>query len=228
MSSSTPEEMKQKYIEKMGKDLGKYYYALRQELMWLYDKWSEYETLFGKSQSRVDLLNEAAPRFFRIVEDLLWEGVILHIACLTDKPIMNGFENLSIKKLPGLIVDNELKEKIETLIDYAVGQTKFCRDWRNKWIAHRDLKLIFQKEVLSPATRKKVDDALKSIADVLNTVVKYYQSPTTGFGVWEGAPDTALCLLYVIRKGLKVERERVERIERGEPREEDLFPEDDI
>jgi hypothetical protein len=77
-------EIKQYYIERMGTQLGTFFYALWQEVAWLYIKWQEYIELFGKKPSRVDLLNNAAPLFFRIVQDALWYDILMHIARLTD------------------------------------------------------------------------------------------------------------------------------------------------
>lgn len=53
----------------MGSDLGTTYNALWQQLAWLHGKWAAYVELFGTKESRIDLMNEAAPRFFRIVQD---------------------------------------------------------------------------------------------------------------------------------------------------------------
>jgi hypothetical protein len=86
MSSThrTSDEAKIERIAKMGEELGELYDALWQQVAWLYQKWGEYVVLFGTKPSRVELLNLAAPKFFRIVQDTLWKDVLLHIARLTD------------------------------------------------------------------------------------------------------------------------------------------------
>ncbi len=227
-NSRTAEEAKQDYINHMGEALGKYYHALWKELSWLYSKWDEYEVLFGTKPSRIELMNNAAPRFFRMVQDSLWEETILHIARLTDSKESCGKKNLSIQGLPDLICDNKLKGEINTLIDEARKQAEFCRDWRNRRIAHRDLKLAIEEgiEPLMPASRKKVKDALKAIAEVLNSVTKHYSNSTTMFDMSGGGPGCALSLLCVIKDGLKAEKERTERIKKGEYKEDDLIHED--
>jgi hypothetical protein len=129
----------------MGEDLGRFYHALSNELAWLYLKWGEYEALFGTKPSRIDLINKAAGEFFRIIQDGLWEDALLHIARLTDSPRSVGKDNLSIRGLPALIEKPELRQTVQELVDVALQKTGFARDWRNRHIAHKDLKLALCK-----------------------------------------------------------------------------------
>ena len=179
----TAEEVKQHHLEVMGDDLGSLYHALWNELAWLYSKWEEYVELFGTKPSRIDLINSAAGHFFRIVQDSLWEDTLLHIARLTDPPKSAGKENLTIRRLPHLIEEQTLKGKVSELIDVAVEKAAFCRDWRNRHIAHKDLGLTLSAgaEPLKPASRAKVKEALGSISDVLNALSTHYMDSTTMF-----------------------------------------------
>jgi len=218
----TAEEVKRHHIEVMGDDLGSLYHAVWNELAWLYSKWGEYVELFGTIPSRIDLVNRAAGHFFRIVQDSLWEDALLHIARLTDPPKSVGKENLTIRKLPQLIVQEPLKTKVSELIDVAVEKAEFCRDWRNRHIAHKDLKLALSSgaEPLKPASRAKVKEALSSISDVLNALSNHYMDSTTMFeGVGNGGG--AVSLLYVIDDGLRAEEERNERRKAGDYRAAD-------
>ena len=47
----------------------------------------------------------------------------------------------------------------------ALVATEFCRDWRNRHIAHRDLQLALKQgaEPLKPASRSKVREALEAL-----------------------------------------------------------------
>src|SRR6266404_1158399 len=109
MTQFTPDEAKARDIQKMGEVLGQQYHALWQELSWLHAKWNEYVELFGKKSSRIELLNQAAPSFFHLVQTSLWEDILLHIACLTNPPTSLGIKtNLTICNLPNLITDCEL------------------------------------------------------------------------------------------------------------------------
>ncbi len=219
------EEMKQKYIDCMGEDLGKQYHALWQELSWLYLKWSEYVELYGTKPSRIELLNNAAPSFFRLVQDALWENTLLHLARLTDPPSSGrDKENLTIKRLPQLIPDVEKAQEVLELVKIADNSTEFARDWRNRRIAHRDLKLAIKDSVtpLELASREKVKKALKSISDVLNAVEMHYTETTVCYDLVVGASGRAGLLLQVLYDGLKAGIERDDRIARGECRDDDF------
>jgi AbiU2 len=137
----TAEETKRHYIAKMGEELGSLYYALWQEVVWLHVEWAEYVELYGTKPSRIALLNEAAPSFFRLVQDGLFETAVLKIARLTDPPKSVGKPNLTVQQLPALITDEQLRDKMNVSIEAAKTAAAFCRDWRNRRFAHRDLYL---------------------------------------------------------------------------------------
>jgi AbiU2 len=223
----TSEETKQRYIELMGAELGTLFHVLSNELAWLYAKWGEYVELFGTKPSRIDLVNRAAGFFFRIVQDSLWEDALLHIARLTDPPKSAGRQNLTIRRLPELIDDPSTKERVSTLINTATGKSSFCRDWRNRHIAHKDLNLALRKgaEPLEPASRAQVKEALDSLSDILNAVSLHFDDSTTSFeGV--GSGRGAISLLYVIDDGLQQEQQRRHRLATGDIRAGDYGPRD--
>ncbi|MBA4419273.1 MAG: hypothetical protein C0392_15420, partial [Syntrophus sp. (in: bacteria)] len=207
----TAEEVKREHIEKLGDNLGSLFHELENEVSSLHMKWEEYLELFGKTPSRIDLLNQSAPVFFRIVQDSLWENIILHLARLTDPPKSAGKNNLTIQRLLDL-VDTNIIETISGQIRYAKEKTSFCRDWRNRHIAHRDLKLAIGDyvEPLKPASRANVKDALESIARILNTISEYYMKSTIAFDSIVG-PGGAEDLLYILDDGIRADIERRKR-----------------
>ena len=206
----------QKWIGVMGKDLGSVYGALWNELVWLNWKWMEYVALFGENPSRIDLINQAACNFFGIIQQTLWEDCLLHIARLTDPPKSAGKDNLCIRRLLGLADHEGTYEELEALIVRAEGSAEFCRDWRNRHIAHKDLQLTLEQgvEPLKPASRERVEESLSALAGVLNKVELHYNRSTTAFEA-AGHPSGALSLLYVLDDGLRAARQRRERLETG-------------
>jgi hypothetical protein len=222
MSSRTAEEARQHYVAVMGEELGSLYHRLWNEVAWLYSKWEEYVELFGTKPTRIDLLNEAAGHFFRVVQDCLWEDTLLHIARLTDSSQTARRENVSIRRLPTLISSDSVREAVQAKVDEAIAKAEACRDWRNRRIAHMDLELALSEgaEPLKPASRASVRAAMDAIADVLNTVGLHLLDSTTAF---EGAglSNGALNLLYVIDDGLKAERARRERLKSGKHHADD-------
>src|SRR5687768_14232414 len=112
------EDLKKKFVEKMGEPLGHQFAALREELILLYFNWNEYLTLYGVGPDRIELLNRTAPQFFRLVQDSLWERILLHIARLIDPSQSMGRAdkaNLTLQNLPDLVPDADLKKEISDL-----------------------------------------------------------------------------------------------------------------
>jgi AbiU2 len=224
MTHATEDGTRCRYEEKMGPELGAQFYLLFQEVAWLHLKWTEFADLFGLKPSRIDLLNQAAPAFFRIVQDALWEDIVLHIARLTDPSKSLGKKaNLTICNLPSLIIDQKIRADVAALVGIAIENTGFCRDWRNRHIAHRDLSLALESAAtpLAPASRKQTHKALSSIKDVLNALEAAYMNSHIYFDALSSLGG-AISLLHVLDDGMRAKAKRSERLSRGEWSKEDL------
>lgn len=222
------DEAKKRYVALMGDELGTLFSALWQEVAWLNHKWLDYVALFGTKQSRIDLMNQAAPAFFHMLNGTLWDDTLLHIARLTDPPDSGrGRTNLTIRRLAPLVTDATAREQVAELTDTAVEAAAFCRDWRNRRIAHRDLEhaLDGSARPLKEGSRLKVKAALDGIGGALNAVSRHYQDSTTLFDLG-AAPGGAESLLHVIDSGLKRESERMEAFKRGEIPPSEAFHDD--
>lgn len=216
-SFHTAEESKNLRIAAMGPELGPLYDAMWQQLAWLHHKWDQYVELYGTAETRLAILNEAAPMFFRVVQDTLWDDVLLHIARLTDSPQSMGKPNLSIRRFPGEIDHEPTKVNVQALVDDALTASEFCRDWRNRHIAHKDLALALNRSVipLKPASRAKVKVAIQALDAVLNGVAHHYLDSETVFDQ-QGAGLGAMSLLYVLDEGIRAEKARKARQKAGE------------
>ncbi len=225
MPHRTAEESKKECIDVMGEELGSQYAELWQEAVYLHSKWMEYVTLYGSKPERIPLLNKAAPTFFRMVQDVFWDDALLHIARLTDPPASGQNKtNLTLRNLPNLTGDVGLRENLESLIKKLLAQSEFCRDWRNKLVAHRDLTLALNGAAnqIEGGSRKQVDEILDTIAEILNAVSAHYLDATSIYR-FRGHLGGALSLLYVLDDGLKLENERLERIMAGKGAESDFL-----
>jgi hypothetical protein len=171
----------------MGLELGDQFHALWQEIAWAHQKWAEFVELFGSDPTRVAALNAVAPAFFYMIQTVLWEDMLLHIARLTDPPASAGNKakaNLTVRNLVQLVAP-EIRPSTDEAVARAVRKTEFCRDWRNRHIAHRDLHLAMDPGAapLKSANRAMVVEALESIAEVLNVVDLHYAQTTSFFQV---------------------------------------------
>ena len=220
---ATAEEAKKKNIEKMGDALGSQFSALWQEVVLVHMVWSEFVELYGTKPSRVEILNASASNFFYMAQQVLWESTMLHICRLTDPSLVAGKTNLTVQNLYSLIPDAKLKAEVLQLVDAAILRSDFCRDWRNRHIAHRDLDLALGKSAtpLATGTVKDTTSAIKALAEVLNAVESHYMDSQTAYD-FAKPHNGAIALLYALDDGLKAKRGREERIQQGKILDADL------
>jgi hypothetical protein len=220
-----PDEVRASYEATMGKELGQMFYLLWNECAWLHLKWNDYEILFGSKPERVDLLNRAAPAFFKSIQDVLWEDILMHLCRITDPPKSCGKHTLTLQALPTL-VPQAIRPDVRSRLQEASRKSEFARNWRNRHIAHRDLSHALNKHAvpLAHASRKGVKEALKAIVDLLNYVEEQQCGSSTMYDYGISPPGNAESLLYVLRDGVKARVDRGERLKSGNPLSNDLHP----
>ena len=201
------------HVVAMGLELGSLFYTLWQHTANAFTLWGEFEALFADSKERINFLNEAALGHFFIVQDVLFESVLLQITRLTC-PTETGRgaraqSNITIRSLPALVMPPHPLADIEAAVIDAVKATAFAMPARHKWIAHLDARTMLDPsaDTFTLGSRAEMNNALDKIATALNAVqIEYEGSPTifrTG-GPLGGADQ----LLYVLANGLKYEKER--------------------
>ncbi len=70
--------------QEMPTELAEVYDALKQDISLLHVKWEVFNQLYVTSEETVELLNESAPSFFRICQDMLIDDILLTTSRLTD------------------------------------------------------------------------------------------------------------------------------------------------
>ena len=224
----SPEDVESEYLGALGPELGRIFHALHNELSWLHLKWEQYTELYGTKPERLDLLNEAAPVFFRVVQDALWEDTLMHLSRLTDpaqSPGKGNRRNLTINALPALVSDPALKAAIEERARSATEAAAFARDWRNRQLAHRDLALALREPVapLAPASRLAVKQALEALRETLNEINTHFRGTTVVYE-YSGHSGGAQSVLRKLKTGIAAWRAQSRRLESGAPLPEDIQP----
>lgn len=184
----------------MGPELGRVFYALYNEVVWLHAIWQEYRVLYGTSEEQLQVVNRAAGFFFKIVQDELWDSVLLRIAKLTDPPESMGKTNLTVRALPPLLKDVALSNELSALAEICVQKAAFAREHRNKRIAHRDLLHATDPAVsLGGVSRRNVEEMLESLRNVMNRMDAHYREMTVMYQDFVSTGG-AQRLLYVLRR----------------------------
>lgn len=206
----THEQVREEHNEVLGPILGPLYHGLYEEVTWLHAKWKQYRILFAESPERIELLNQVAGFFFRVIQDVLWEDVVLHIARLTDPPRSNGKNNLTLFRLEGAVPQHALSVEVATLVQRARLAAEFARVWRNRRLAHRDLSLVIGNDVtpLPGISRAEVENALDGIRAVLNKIESHFFQSEAAFQEFSASDDAESLACYL---KLAVDAERRER-----------------
>jgi hypothetical protein len=101
-------------------------------------------------------------------------------------------------------------------IKHAEAKATFCRDWRNRHIAHRNLDLALERAAAKPlesGSRMKMREAIDAIADVIHVVGDHFCQPRISFRV--PVHSGAEHLLYILDDWLELQQTRKEEVERG-------------
>ena len=206
-TTQSAEEIKKEQIAILGPEFGSLYNLLYNEIIWLHYKWTEFEELYGIEESRIKIMNNTAPSFFSMIQKILWENIISGIARITGQQETEGENNMTITAVPELINDQKLKESVEIKIKTILEKTNFCRDWRNRKIAHYDYDLSINSNAkpLEKASKILVKEALNEITALIDLLHGFYFKSTLILDQIQSNRG-ALSLLYTLDDGLK-ERE---------------------
>ena len=206
----------------MGDELGHVYHLLWNECALLHMRFEEFVELFGKGQEQIDVMNETAPGFFRSVQDMYWESLLLGLCRFADSWKVAGRETLSLDQLPRL-PGAQAVPKLNELVVVARVKVKFAQDWRNRSIAHADLchALDSAAQPLASASRANVREALAAIVDVLNAIEGHFMGASLGF-IGTGAQFGGTHLLNQLRVASTLQEEWHERMRNGTARADDF------
>jgi hypothetical protein len=199
------EDVLNKAIGAMGSPLGDVYHALGNEVAWLHLKWNDFGELFA-SADLVDVLNSAAPAFFHDLQRQSWDNLLMYLCRVTDRTKTFGKDNLTIRLLPDLVSSQQLKVELEGLINRAVDATDFARDWRNRRLAHEELRVGRNVTPLASAKFDYIDAALTEIRTVLNRVEQHYLNKTVSYEDTIPALGGVQSFIAVVRKGVETRR----------------------
>lgn len=131
------DETRQKYIDKLGPEVGEMLDAIHEEWTMALDRYQEVMELFGKDEKRVAMLNALGAPFVADLQEVLSNDLILRLTRLTD----TGRSSVSVHHLPRFLKEHlppYIHKKLEEHVSQAKKYARSARDRRNHRIAHRD------------------------------------------------------------------------------------------
>jgi len=148
---------------------------INDDVTWLHTIWDLYLQLYGTNPKYLDVMNMSAPQFFAILENVLFEELILIVGRLTDAPRTSGHENASIERLIEEIeaenyaaLGASLRKRLQ---DFKTNYPGF-KTWRNWRVGHSD-KLTVTKGSAFPMPampKNHVQAAVDELAAIMNEV----------------------------------------------------------
>ncbi|MFA0924588.1 AbiU2 domain-containing protein [Xanthomonas fragariae] len=179
MITRSMEKIRADYISSMGEELGASFYELFRKLIELHVLWQQYRQLF-EDDTTVHLLNRTARLFFKIVQDELWDSVLLGISRMTDPTVTGKKKNLTIQSLPPLIMDTVMRAEVQSLCNKSLESAEFSREHRNKRIAHQDHDYLSNRDLdpLNGISRARVEQMLEALRAVLNRIDLHFRDST--------------------------------------------------
>lgn len=193
----------------MPSEIYEVFQELKTEIIWLHGRWIVYTQLYDFSEKRIDLINECAPNFFYIIQDILLGEIIISLSKLTDLSSSHGFDNLSFEQLQlrvDLQKEKNLSNTLRKLLDDLHKKCQPFRLWRNKRLAHLDLTTAM-KSSLSPLpgiSKNMIEGALELIREYMNTIERYYLQSETGYEHFLMQADGE-ALISMLKYGLRYE-----------------------
>jgi hypothetical protein len=137
--------------------------------------WEQYKQLYT-DPGTVDVLNRTAGMFFKIVQDELWDSILLAVCRLVDRTKSAGQTNLTLQSLSDLIDDDALRLQVKEACDNAILIADFAKTHRHKRLAHLSYDhavdhTLFDAVGISPL---KMDEMITALRGVIKIIYAHY------------------------------------------------------
>jgi hypothetical protein len=170
-------------------------------IQYKYDLLQFKKIFWGDSQEyRNYLIKESSIDFFRHINGLFWDRLVLSISKLTDKYEAGSNKNISIDYVIYLAEKKKMNcsEKIKVLYGQCFSEVKHIRKYRSKFVAHQDFNSAFKSDL--SVNIGDVEKAFSKIENIMNIFHLEYEGVQWSFNL-DGYKD-ANSLMYFIEQAL--------------------------
>jgi hypothetical protein len=175
---------------------------LNNSIIWAKYDFLQHQRAFlgSKREIHAKIIQATAPDFFRQLNGLLWDRMILSLSKLTDSYDDGRNKSLSMGYLVHVASQTQMKcsSELGTLFQECQLRTKEIRKYRSKVVAHKDLSTAFYSTLAIQIA--EIELAFNAIERMMN-VFHLERSETTWSFDLGGAKDIG-ALFYFLEKGL--------------------------
>jgi hypothetical protein len=191
---SSSSEVLENHIKILGIEFGKIYNACWNDVGWLHLKWQQYKELYMVSQEQIDILSRVAGSFFKVVQDVLLDDILLHICRLIEFEKKGGKSRLSLRRFIRFTRNTDIHDKLKSEIDALTKLVTPAVDRRNRLIAHKSFDLVIDENLhpLSEITYKDIAQMISSIDRMINIIEDKMFDSSTDFTVLTSGSGASL------------------------------------
>ena len=181
----TSDEVREEILTAFPKGMcGELFHELWTNVAHLHLNWKNYQSLFGTSPERIELLNWTASSFFGLLDGILLHNVVLSITRLTDPAQYSGHDRASLARLVDELkpsMDTALHDEILSELKDLQECCKPLREIRNRVLAHNDLAtaLQYHAEPLPGISRAYIEGVLEKIRKLLGDIEEHFRGSRT-------------------------------------------------
>lgn len=189
--------------------LARKFEAMKKEVFLLQIHRAIYSQLFQHSPERADILDRCGREVFICLQMSLETEMVMLLSRITDDPGSKDKERLSFQQFHMLIEDKnkQLAQKLRAIIKKIRKRRDKIREYRNKRLAHLDLKTVLgESPSPDPVTLQMVDEAIRDLHEYMRTFEQHYEPQAefvykTSFLI-DSAGDA---LVSILENGLRFE-----------------------
>jgi hypothetical protein len=188
----------------MAKEMEEEFRLIQKELFTIIAKWQTFVDLYG-TESHVALLNNTAPLFFHIVQDIFVDNIILSVQRLLDPATSARKQTLSIAHLIDHLAQSgpaPLYSEVHDLYSNIRTNAARLKTIRDKLLAHNDLseKRNQSASLYTGVTRNFIAEQITSLCKLMNKIHSSLNDTDTYYEGAANVPDGSLALLDALRR----------------------------
>ena len=171
-------------------ELQELFLGFREQCIWLRCCYNTYSALYESDDCTKEVLQASAPIFFRDLNTILIEYVLLQICKITDPAESAGRKNLTFEHVNTALRDNH--RMTDEIARFSCGLSRYrklIKDSRNKLISHLDRESVLNGLLIGEHREEEVTAFFESLQGYVDAVGNAVGVGPLDFRTTAGAGD---------------------------------------